>query len=82
MNAEGNSIRVKIYTDDDSYQDSITNRDNLSSLLADYADQLRCRPIYDGLLGGVHALTQQAGSGAAETGQADPEVGKGLRRRS
>lgn len=50
LSNDGTSLRLKIYGDDDSYQDNISNRDDMVYLLADYAEQLKFKKVYDGLL--------------------------------
>lgn len=53
-NAEGNSLRVKIYTDDDTYQDNVHNQEDVQYVLSDYARQLKSLPVYEALLAAVN----------------------------
>lgn len=63
-NAEGNSIRVKIYTDDDTYQDTVHNQEDVQYLLRDYAEQMKVLPHFEALMGKLHAATAPAAPGA------------------
>lgn len=73
LNEQGNSLRMKFYGDDDSYQDTLTNQDDIQYLLDDYAKQLKVQAIFQGLMGSFHAATSQQAPGAAGDGQDIPQ---------
>lgn len=51
LNAEGNQLRLKMYTDDDTYADNISNQEDMVYVLADFSEQLKVKPIFDSLVG-------------------------------
>lgn len=63
---EGNSVRIKIYTDDDTYQDTVTNQEDVQYLLHDYSEQLKVLPIFQALVGKLHAATPPAAPGTTK----------------
>lgn len=76
LNAEGDSCRMKIYGDDEVYQDSVSNRDDLRYIFHDYASQLKALPFYQELMATLHAATAQEAPTAPEAAPPTPKSGK------
>lgn len=75
--ADGTNVRIKVYQDDEQYQDNLNSRDDLVYLLDDYAKQLKVEPVFKDLMRLMHAASRQEAPSAAE--EAPPGV-KGLRK--
>ena len=80
----GNSIRLKLYGEDDTYADTLSNQDNLIYVLADFAKQLKITPFWEELLANDAARRRQAVSDGPEgaqapagTAQAPAKAGRG-----
>lgn len=72
--ADGTNVRVKVYQDDEQYQDNINARDDLAYLLDDFAKQLKVEPVFKDLMRLVHAATRQEAPSAAEEAQGGAKV--------
>lgn len=75
--ADGTNVRVKVYQDDEQYQDNLNARDDLVYLLDDYAKQLKVENVFKDLMRLMHAAANHAAPREAE--EAPPGV-KTLKR--
>ena len=76
LNESGNSLRLKIYGEKDSWQDNITNQEDLTYLLDDYATQLKVVPVFRGLMGALHAATAPEAPSGPPAGKPVPQGAK------
>lgn len=72
--ADGTNVRIKVYQDDEQYQDNINARDDLVYLLDDFAKQLKVEQVFKDLMRLVHATARQEAPSATEEAQGGAKV--------
>lgn len=72
--ADGTNVRIKVYQDDEQYQDNLNARDDLVYLLDDYAKQLKVEMVFKDIMRLVHAASRPEASSAAEEAGGQPKV--------
>lgn len=79
----GGAIRVRLYSGDESYEDTIFPSDDLAYLFAEYAQQFKVKEEFLGQVARLHARSAESQSeareGAAEGEDTGAKVSKRLR---
>lgn len=73
----GGAIRVRLYSGDDSYEDTIFPADDLAYLLTEYASQFKVKEEFVGGIARLHATAPQSQSEPREGGEGTPGTAKG-----
>lgn len=73
----GTAIRVRIYSNGDTYEDVLHPRDDLAELLFGYAKQFAAGETFKALYAAQAARRAQANSGSVTSADPTPDTGKG-----
>lgn len=77
----GGAIRVRLYSGDESYEDTLFPNDDIAYLLTEYAQQFKVKEEFVGQIARLHARRDESQSEAREGGEDTQDTGKGGAKR-